>query len=545
MSTWRGVFIRTAFPCVTSVLLIGLYDFGLFPERALVAINVLCLALAFAELLQGITEDINKRKEACFGAGLFICIATFSFNAPSDFSLFEFTTWNILSRWSLAFAALLVPFTVCFVVVGVRLLRWTQEQWTEMKRLRQEDRIQRKRNARINTEDRYRYRKQVQGQQRFFRKRSEESRWESRISHNKFKRSNDLAMQALRKQSRLETQRLKQDIKREKLQKRKESFTSQKNTPSKDNPALIMRYWNILLALEIIIAIFGFFLIPVFLGNAASTSQESTKTDKTRASWAETVVWIVEKFVPLDMDDSSPQNAIEASLASSNLPNIVQVGGSETAPEQSQFSSRFQKAILYYFFFYSFAAFLLFGMLNFVLRLLFSKNGNPSAGGFSGLILKYHPSIAVLLVSVSGLFVLTGGSFRIDKFSSGTNTLFVAIFFLLVTLVSVEIVSLVLEQCAQPNSLLKKLVRLIFVSILDTLSNILLGIITSIDLQLTISSITSLVFPEAKTDIHEQINRVLAELFRKDLKEISDSADAKQGDITQVGIMHRTHIWRR
>ena len=115
---------------------------------------------------------------------------------------------------------------------------------------------------------------------------------------------------------------------------------------------------------------------------------------------------------------------------------------------------------------------------------------------------------------------------------------------ILVLFVAVDIVRIVVVQCAEEDSILKKLIYSIFIAVLKFLSELLLGIITNFRIQMIITSIYALIFPEydeSESSFNSLLSRKLESLFDKEIKKINDESPA----IFVFKEFHRQKIWRR
>ena len=109
--------------------------------------------------------------------------------------------------------------------------------------------------------------------------------------------------------------------------------------------------------------------------------------------------------------------------------------------------------------------------------------------------------------------------------------------FILVVFVSVEIVRLVVEQIGQKNSLLKQLVRLIFVAILEFLTGLLLGVIINFQIEKVISSLLTMMFPNEELSFANKVQEKFNKMFNK---ELGDDGD----EYPTLGFSKK-QIWRR
>lgn len=154
---------------------------------------------------------------------------------------------------------------------------------------------------------------------------------------------------------------------------------------------------------------------------------------------------------------------------------------------------------------------------------------------------KYGTPIAILVVAWAALMVMTQNDSSIFDVADGWSSLLVSILFILVILTSVEIVRLVLEQCAKPHSLLNELLRLIFIVILEFFVSVILGVITNFRIQTAVSSLFSLIFPESDESFQMRVNHISKSLFRRELNDILNSES--RADVFQK--FHKKQVWRR
>ena len=166
---------------------------------------------------------------------------------------------------------------------------------------------------------------------------------------------------------------------------------------------------------------------------------------------------------------------------------------------------------------------------------------------------EYDTAIAILTVFTALVFAFgTSGS----PFSDITNkwtTLITVVLFILIVFISIEIVRLIVEQIGQKNSLLKRLVRLIFVAILEFLAGLLLGVIINFQIEKVISSLLSIMFPQKELSFTNKIQEKFNEMFNKALDDDEDDEDGKDdeddeddgNDYPAPPRFIEKYIWRR
>lgn len=157
---------------------------------------------------------------------------------------------------------------------------------------------------------------------------------------------------------------------------------------------------------------------------------------------------------------------------------------------------------------------------------------------------EYDTAIAILTVFTAMLFALGTSDSSLSDIFNITNkwtTLLTAILLILIVFVSVEIVRLVVEQIGQKNSLLKRLVRLIFVSVLEFLAGLLLGVIINFKIEEVISSLLSMMFPQEELSFTSKVQEKFNEMFNKELDNDGNDGD----DSLTLPRFSKKHIWRR
>ena len=148
---------------------------------------------------------------------------------------------------------------------------------------------------------------------------------------------------------------------------------------------------------------------------------------------------------------------------------------------------------------------------------------------------EYDTAIAVLTVFTALLFAIGTSNSPFFDLTNKWITLITVILFILLVFVSIEIVRLVVEQIGQKNSLLKQLVRLVFVAILESLAGLLLGVIINFQIEEVVSSLFSIMFPQEELSFANKIKEKFNEMFNRGL----DDGNPISSHFS------RRHIWRR
>ncbi|WP_285815035.1 hypothetical protein [Thomasclavelia cocleata] len=202
-----------------------------------------------------------------------------------------------------------------------------------------------------------------------------------------------------------------------------------------------------------------------------------------------------------------------------------------------------QQAIVYYILYYIFMVVII-SVTIYLITHMFRHDLQLEQEKSFNFFTVYQLPIAILIVCGAFLYVLTDGKFNFNGINEGWQILFLIILLILVLFVAVDIVRIVVVQCAEEDSILKKLIYSIFIAVLKFLSELLLGIITNFRIQMIITSIYALIFPEydeSESSFNSLLSRKLESLFDKEIKKINDESPA----IFVFKEFHRQKIWRR
>lgn len=124
-------------PCLLAVIFSVIYSGGIWPSFQLTTVNILCIAFIALELAQAFTERINIWKVCGFiGSGAIGGIAT-ALNVLNDIQVEVFTLGQ-LSFWGWLWISLLAVSVIALVVILIRIFRWNQDQWEEIRKWRQD-----------------------------------------------------------------------------------------------------------------------------------------------------------------------------------------------------------------------------------------------------------------------------------------------------------------------------------------------------------------------------------------------------------------------
>ena len=460
-------------PCILAVLLVGIYALGIFSALSLTVVNILCIPFALLELAVGFIEYINRRKAYFFASSMIICALASYINVQMDGS--EMITLMGLPMWAKAWLIALLVSIAAFLVILIRLFRWTQEDWENAKGISRRLRMEKKETWARQSIAKQNHRVDLSEQKHTHQAESAEQRYTHKIEIQTAKEEH---IRQKQRKNYNESQTVWARIRR---------FIS--NTPN--------WVWNVVKALVLVAIIVLFFLFPVFQFQLPGGRP-----------WMENVQELMKSL--LGNRIKTPMDAL------------------------------FYYAILY------FLAICVVGGVFSILSRIFAHNPQRKNSIGAALSDKYGAPAAILIVAGMMLALILGG---VDLFDGITNiwmTLFMVIMFILVCLTAVELVRLTLAQCLLPDSLLNKLLRLIFVVTLEFFADFILSVVTKFRIQSLISSLFYLVFPEQNEKLQKRIDSILNTLVFKELDDIADNPNG--GSRNPNGGFRkfwRTRTWRR
>ena len=459
-------------PSLLTVILTVVYSLGVWPAFQLITVNVLCVSLIALELAQAFRENVNAWKVCGFIGSEAISGILAALNVLNDI-YGEVFSLGQLSFWGWLWIGLLAVSVISSVVILIRMLRWDQDRWEEIRKWRQE-----------------------------YRKERMEARRELRRSKHAYKQelSKEKAAAKIGKQK----DRAGKDV----------IIRNQKHEQRLERLNDWQKYWGNITALVLKKAkSLATFVASSLMAVLFLVIPYSTKLQSIVFNWLNAVDELAAqiKIIPLD--------------------------------NQDEFFPAFANYIIFYIFLIV-AIWMIIFLCRYVYKILTrSRKGekeqnNPERKNF---LEEYDTAIAILTVFTALLFAFGSSGSSFFDLTNKWTTLITVILFILIVFVSIEIVRLVVEQIGQKNSLLKRLVRLIFVAILEFLAGLLLGVIINFQIEKVISSLLSIMFPQEELSFTSKIQEKFNEMFNKELDDDGNDGD----DNPTPPRFSKKHIWRR
>lgn len=371
--------------------------------------------------------------------------------------------------------ALLAFSILCFLFIGIRLFLWPQAKWEDVQSTRQTH-LSSLKTAFL---ERAKASLDYAARRASIRTQLKEARWKARLKREQLALDYSLKMQQFQQEA--EEKQLEKDIQTGKVELHCAEWWKR---------PILRRNIAILIAVLI-----GFAAIPAI---AALLSQKAD-------SWIDGVRIIVE--------------AIDSS--NTNHPKL--------GPLQET---------TYYLIYYAIGVYVLLGVLRIANHLVFGHSIDPAPQDMPRILRMYQMPGAVLAMGLLLTRILQQNNSPLDEVIALGKGLITVCLVVLVVLVSVDIIDIITKQCLDPNSVLKKLFYLIFISVLDLLSNLLFGILTALNIRLIFSSLSDILFPKDDDDVQQRAHSILKKQFLKDLDNVSRGRK-------RAGASHRQKIWKR
>lgn len=498
--------IQAALPCLCAFLLMGIYALELLPRLNLTAVNLICLFLAGLKLFLGTVESINTRKAECFASSLVIALAALAVNLRGQLP----SSLSALSMWETLWGGLAAVSAICLAVVLVRLMRWSQENWEQERKEAQERRRIRRENWRnwwkawrqywtARMTARRDYSLDRVKARREYKKQVEKTRRANKLKWKEFRQIKKWLKKILKVQ---EWQQICQDLNTESATQTNlpPGDTEQSQETTGVNRPYALRTvpgwgWAVIIVVSIVVVCSIaalLFWIPTFQGL-------NGKVD----SWFQAVRDLM-------------------------IPLMTAGANGDTDPKEIKTGL----AVIYYLMILILCAIIFFVAVYLIATLLkriwegtLSNNDKKVKSNGFPLLEAYANSFALLLVSFIALYALSSGKFNFSKLTEGWSVLFFTVLFILMILTSFEIVRLVLEQCGQANSVLKRIIFLFFIAILDLLSEIIFGVLKSLHIENAVSSLLMLVLPGEPDEIPAQALEKIKRIFQTQISAVQESIE--------------------
>lgn len=642
-SIWKKIktLIFPAIPTLLALILVGIYAQGVFPQLTLEAVHLACLFFISLELIPGVTERVNDRKAEFFACALIISMAVLGL--ALEWSL----RWplELPSVWAVVWCGLFLVSLVCLVMVMVRMLRWSQQDWEQAQQTarekRREDKETRRERRRRDAEEK-RTRRNAAAEKRreqrdacrqywterfnswrAYRKERAEIRHEKgkeRIEHGEelktLQQRYEIQEEEARRKHKAQLKEIRENYEAQleeerqtyeaRLEQEREEFESRRasmrtkcnekleqewrryadaadaatairikspghskgNTEErqsyidqdqeklgidgdgKSHKSIFRRIYEskgidlfiavVILALFIVILYF----FPFWMQRGIELSELDSQTVNS--------VDEIQGDTENQRNVRKPENNFEKWVAAAiNLMSQIEDANKNDRPDKTSGNNP-EKGDSPLLILATYIALMAVGILSILLLLyilwafirkmrlgkeaLLRENDDPQNFNFFDA---YAVPIALLLISLLGLYSITTDDFALAILSNSWARLLFSIVLILLLLTAFEMVRLTLEECGRPESLFRRIVKLIFIELLEFLTQIIFGVFRGLQIESLITSLFSLLLPGDKDGLAEYIIEKLKRMFQCEVDKVSG---CKGGSFANLS---RHRIWKK
>ncbi len=163
--------------------------------------------------------------------------------------------------------------------------------------------------------------------------------------------------------------------------------------------------------------------------------------------------------------------------------------------------------------------------------------------GFSGFLTEYSTPFTILLITVCALSTFTSQGISEEGLIKFFEALAGTVLLLLLLLIAVDAVRLVLLQCVQKNSLLRTSMHLVFILFVENVMGIVFGVLMGVSLKEFISSIFAFFMKDEDSKIHGKIEKTLKNALNEEINTVQ--SEIKNREKSVFDSFHSTNWSRR
>lgn len=552
--------LTAASPALFAVLVTFLVLWNQYNSRVTLTnleMNLIFFAMFAISLILTVWTHANRRK-CIWLIGISVAIVEVYFYNRLDSSSSFFT--DLIRFWSgfnHLWSKLLFLMLIYLLIVSIRVICWSQEDWEEIQEFNRETRKQKKRAIWKAWRERWEARSEKNRKKReskqeravfFEEERKKEQKNEAEMRECRREANKQELEVNLRKQKYLEEMRLKKlqkgtggksdtegqqeaenDIKtaEEKRKEEEERLEEQK----KRRTAIII----------IVIILFVYLLLPTLGGGEQNLAW----------SWRDDV----QQFVDELSGDMRHQNAekadyreylnniisetISAAKAVVRLGNVTKYTSQKATNEKSYTRSSKEKESFasslaqYTIFFIALVGMLYVGavlLYRLAMQCIESLSNKDNKDGLSDFFNEYSTPVSVLIVATAMLSTFAGTEeWTFDKLPDLFKNMACIILCILLVLITVDAVRLILKQCVEQGSLLRTSMHITFALLIDCVMGIVVGVLAELNIRGLLSSLFAFFLQGNHTPIYDKAEEVLDETLDEEIEGIRREMQEQQG----------------
>lgn len=163
--------------------------------------------------------------------------------------------------------------------------------------------------------------------------------------------------------------------------------------------------------------------------------------------------------------------------------------------------------------------------------------------GFSDFLTEYSTPFTILLITVCALSTFTSQGISEEGLIKFFEALAGTVLLLLLLLIAVDAVRLVLLQCVQKNSLLRISMHLVFILFVENVMGIVFGVLMGVSLKEFISSIFAFFMKDEDSKIHGKIEETLKNALESEIGTVQSGIKNREKSVFDS--FHSTNWSRR
>ncbi len=163
--------------------------------------------------------------------------------------------------------------------------------------------------------------------------------------------------------------------------------------------------------------------------------------------------------------------------------------------------------------------------------------------GFSDFLTEYSTPFTILLITVCALSTFTSQGISEEGLIKFFEALAGTVLLLLLLLIAVDAVRLVLLQCVQKNSLLRISMHLVFILFVENVMGIVFGVLMGVSLKEFISSIFAFFMKDEDSKIHGKIEETLKNALESEIGTVQSGIKNRKKSVFDS--FHSTNWSRR
>ncbi|MBD5496309.1 MAG: hypothetical protein HDR11_00890 [Lachnospiraceae bacterium] len=548
-------------PALFAVLVSALVLWNQYNSRVTLTnfeMNVIFFAMFAISLILTVWTRANKRK-CIWLIGISVAIIeVYFYNRPdSDSGSVLAALISFQNDFNNVWSKLLLFMLLYLLIVSIRVIRWSQEDWEEIRKFNSETHKQRKKavweawtewwEARREKHRKKREKKQeraaffagesrkereAEAGMRECRRKANRQELEANLKKQEYLQEMSLKelQQSTEEQSDAEGEQAAENGKKTAEQKREEEEARLKEQKKRRNAIIII------VAILII-----YMLLPIFGGGEQSPAwnwRDDLQNFVHELSGDGSYRYSGEAEYP-DYISEAVSEIISDTKAVLRVGNTVKYTAQKAANEKSHTRSSkgkesFASSLAQYtIFFIAFAGMLYVGVVllyRLAIQCIESFSNKDNKNGLSDFFNEYSTPLSVLIVATAMLSTFAGTDpWTFDKLPELFKNMASIILCILLVLITVDAVRLILKQCVEQGSLLRTSMHITFALLLDCVMGIVIGVLAELNLRGLLSSIFAFFLQGNRTPIYDKAEDLLDEALEGEMHLIRHARKMRQG----------------